>query len=237
MNESPKNEPVDHEAAIDRLASGELDVAGRRGLFEWLDHEPRRWRRCALALLEARELEQALDDWSSEIVRVAPPVHRMDTACHGDGVTSGGKNFVQPSEAAGSVSRRLKPSAALALAASLLVAFGLGIGARGLWPAPAAVVADHASKESQSGKPPPTSEVAEATLPAATETEPWAIAPLAPQRDADGPISPYVRSQLERRGYEVESHHAVLPVKLPDGRRVMLPVDQYQLRYVGQRTS
>ena len=42
-------------ALIDRLATGELDGAVRRDLFAWLDHEPSRWRRCALALLEARD--------------------------------------------------------------------------------------------------------------------------------------------------------------------------------------
>src|SRR5438093_6448897 len=52
--------------SIDRLAAGDLDAPARRELFAWLDAEPLRWRRCALALLEARDLEQALDDWIDE---------------------------------------------------------------------------------------------------------------------------------------------------------------------------
>ena len=48
-------------------------------------------------------------------------------------------------------------------------------------------------------------------------------------------LVPRLALQLERRGYRVDSRHRVIPVSLPDGRRAMLPVDQLQVSYVGQR--
>lgn len=224
MNES-QYQPLDHEAAVDRLASGEIDPAARRELFAWLDDEPRRWRRCALALLEARELEQALGDWNAE-VPLAAPSRRV--------------GIVHQSNAGHQLNasrRRLSRhgARALALAASLLIAFGLGVGARGFWPesthTPSA--ANHKAQDTMAK----AERVAQTESPRAVHTQLSAMPAATDSRGADALISPYVRSQLERRGYEVESRHAVVPVKLPDGRRVMLPVDQYQLRYVGHRAS
>lgn len=233
MNESHINQPASPEAQIDRLAAGELDHASRRNLFERLDSEPARWRRCALALLEARELDQALADWKAEIPRTAPTISSLRRV--------GAAHHATDCE----IARPKQPRRwgnALALAASLLLAFGLGVGASGFWSEQRPIIvqnppwsskgdvasASNGEKRVAPNEPAPVDQPA----PKAVVTPPTAL-----KVGASELISPYVRSQLQRRGYEVESRHAVLPAILPDGRRVMLPVDQFQLRYVGHRTS
>lgn len=233
MNESHINPPANPDVLIDRLAGGELDHVARRGLFEWLDREPSQWRRCALALLEARELDQALGDWQAEIPRAAPMIssgRRVGTAHHATDCE---------------IARLKQPRRwgnALSLAASLLLAFGLGVGAGRFWKDQTSLVARSPGKDSSSDTNPATS----AENPVAFNESPIAdppghaptVTPAASSKvGASELISPYVRSQLQRRGYEVESRHAVLPAILPDGRRVILPVNQFQLRYVGHRTS
>lgn len=54
MKNHPNSHPIDYQAWLDRLATGELDDAKRRALFTWLDDEPLRWKRCAVAFLEAQ---------------------------------------------------------------------------------------------------------------------------------------------------------------------------------------
>jgi hypothetical protein len=204
------NDQPDELVLIDRLAAGELDEPSRRQLLAWLDRDPVHWRRCALALLEAREIEQAFAAW------------------HGEP----GKSAVKPPRP--SETRRPRSRAILVLAASILVAFCLGLFARGLAIAPVSSVV---------GVPHPSSHQTPADV-TENSTPPDPIQPpdtLPDQMVAAAPvpagsIPPYVRSQWERHGYELISHPARLPVVLPDGRRVTVPVDQLQLNYVGRRT-
>jgi hypothetical protein len=207
-------------ALIDRLATGDLDDGARRELFTWLDGEPQRWRRCALALLEAREIEQALGAWRSETPRpivksLAPPPSR---------------------------SRR---GAVLALAASVLIAFGLGIFARGFWASDVRLVAD-VPPAPNAGHPlsPPGGAVSSPSdttpsdvrrTPSSPRRSVAAVEPAPPRQPADS-IPSYIRGQWERRGFQLTSRPAQLPVILPDGRRMMASVDEWQLNYVGQRT-
>src|SRR5262249_3995750 len=50
------------------------------------------------------------------------------------------------------------------------------------------------------------------------------------------PFPPYVRSQLERQGYRIDSRHGVVSLSLPDGRSVKIPADRHHFRYVGRRS-
>jgi hypothetical protein len=47
------------QSQIDRLVANELSETDRAKLLEWLDQDCVRWRRCALAFLEAQMWEQA----------------------------------------------------------------------------------------------------------------------------------------------------------------------------------
>ncbi|HVA47830.1 MAG TPA: hypothetical protein VNH11_15790 [Pirellulales bacterium] len=208
------NEHSDQFALIDRLATGDLDGPARRELFTWLDCEPSRWRRCALALLEAGELERALDDWQAE-------VPRPTAAC------------------APAVERSRRP-AMFALAASVLIAFSLGAFARDFWTVPVPMMVElpkpaggETSAAAANKKSSP--EVVKRADKASDKTV-TAVAAAPPGAAQADLIPPYIRSQWERRGYQLTSRPARLPVVLPNGRRVMVPVDELQVNYVGQRT-
>ena len=209
------NEQTNHADLIDRLAAGELDDAVRHDLFAWLDREPSRWRRCALALLEARELEQALGAWQTETPR---PTVRL------------------PREPAVPMARR---STFFALAAAVLMAFSLGILARGFFAAPAPRVvetpnlAGHKAVSGTAQKEPTDAVVKEKPQPE-SEQRHTAVAAAPANAGQTDVVPPYVRSQLERRGYHRTSHPAQLPVVFPDGRRGTVPADRFH--YVGQRT-
>ncbi|HWB08713.1 MAG TPA: hypothetical protein VG826_05800 [Pirellulales bacterium] len=207
---------MDHAALIDRLAAGELDEALRRDLFIWLDDEPARWRRCALALLEARELEEAFGAWPSEALKPAVRLERARAV------------------------RLTRPTALFALAASVMVAFSLGAFARGFFVASGPAVVESVAPTDR--KAPVAAADGEpaggVVMKPATESDPrpTAVAAAPPGVRKPDLIPAYIRSQLERRGYQVTTRPAQLPVVFPDGRRKTVPVDELQLNYVGQRT-
>jgi hypothetical protein len=218
------NEETNHAVLIDRLAAGELDDDARRDLFAWLDREPSHWRRCALALLEARELEEAFGV--------------------GAGVGVGESRIGAPGPAdrlaRPSVVRPSRQSAIFALAASIVVVFSLGVFTRGFFvaSAPRSVeLAGSPDRETPSGAavkgPSDTVVKGPETV---SDKRPTAVASASPATAQSDLIPPYVRSQLERRGYQLRSRSASLPVVLPDGRRMMVPVDELQLKHVAQRT-
>lgn len=221
----------DQSALIDRLATGDLDDVARRDLFAWLDGEPRRWRRCALALLETREIEHALGTWQSEASRPAPLFFRPPAP-------------------------RSSRGAVFALAASVLVAFGLGIFARGFWIGDGRLVADapaprhdagHDLAQTGSGtiassdtpssdKPSSDTPPNNLVKPSTSSPRQTAVVTEPPAAQPHDPIPSYIRGQWERRGFQITSRPAQLPVVLPDGRRTMAAVDELKFNYVGQRT-
>jgi hypothetical protein len=248
MNE-PRNGNDLQIGLLDRLATGDLDGPSRRELFAWLDREPALWRRCALALLEARELELALGDWKAEGRSEMVPRPRWEKPCLDERskvVTD--SVLATPEPPLPRIQVRPWRVHPLALAASLLIAFGLGMTMRGSGIAPQAVL----------NMPPDSAPTVPSAKPASHDGALVAAAGQAQSREHDraesihndgvhnddGRSTPesaerlpaYVRSQLERRGYRVDSRHGVVPVSLPDGRRVMLPVDQLQFSYVGRKS-
>jgi hypothetical protein len=98
MNEHTSDATRSHE--IDRLVAGDLCETERDDLLLWLEKDPRRWRSCALAFLEAQLWQEAFTD-------VAKPVPKLP---------------VLPPARQTRIRLRM-----LAAAAAVLVAFGLGI--------------------------------------------------------------------------------------------------------------
>jgi len=206
---------------LDRLAADELSSPERRELFAWLDRAPARWRECAMLLLEARELELALGDWTGD-------------------VPSGGELMVARSEK--SLHLRNIRTRWLASIACLVLAFGSGVALESLRGRPdPAIVDGHQQQRTQAV---PSSDAAEEpepvvpTEPAQTaRREPSDEKPLvADTRPHGGPIatvSPYVRSKWERQGFRVEQQ-GMVSLALPDGRNVKVPAEK--LRYVGRRS-
>lgn len=47
------------------------------------------------------------------------------------------------------------------------------------------------------------------------------------------PVPSETRAALEARGYRLEQRRRIVAARLPDGRRVVRPVDRVQVSYVG----
>lgn len=250
MNEPNSSEFAAWEAQVDRLASGDLPADERAELFRWLEAEPSRWRRCALALLEARELEQAMGQWLAtddspcdSLVEV-----RGVGGAAGRGMFERGKRMPpspvpaksapksdeaiiarDPSPASSKIEQPRR-SAFFSMAAAVLLAFGLGIVLRSQWNSPGATesrgvtangAASRADSDSETGAVPSTSD------------RRFASAMSQPKVSA---VSDYARGRLERRGFHVETNPTDVPVTLPDGRRVMAHANRVRLEYVGHRS-
>lgn len=111
MNDMPRRPPASDDDRFDRLVDGELTPDEYRRFLASLDEQPDGWRRCALAFLEAQAWRQEL-----RAVRapsdVAPPLPAVTPVRAG---------------------RQHRWPLVLAVAASFLVAFGLGLAFRGAW--------------------------------------------------------------------------------------------------------
>jgi hypothetical protein len=106
--------PHNDDIRFDRLVDGELTPSEFQDLLAALDDEPGGWRRCALSFLEAQALEKELGLLRRESVEPAAPV--------------------TPSSTAASPAFRLGSQwSLLAMAASFLVAFALGMAIRYDW--------------------------------------------------------------------------------------------------------
>lgn len=96
---------------FDRLVDGELSPDEYNDLLRSLDQRPDGWRRCALAFLEAQTLRQELGQ----------PVGESQVSSRAATPSAGGKKHVR------------RWPGLLAVAASFLVAFGLGLMFRAGW--------------------------------------------------------------------------------------------------------
>lgn len=247
---------------LDRLVDGELPERERHELLGRLDRHPDGWRRLALAFLEAQSWGEAARDHATEAVTTA----------------TGDVRPVMPSIPPAR-NWKLLLGTPLAMAASFLVAFTLGIALRGAWrgsdpnlplqvasqkaqqeqAARKAIVLAHGSfgqtlsslannsKDRPSGEsefavaddlgsvslansgPLSDDAVEEVWLPAEAEasdesTLAGSPAPAVPEQ---------VLRSLRRLGHEVESHQSFWPVDLKNGQRALVPVDEVEIRYVG----
>ena len=204
---------------LDRLVDGGLSGPERCDLLLRLDADPEGWRRCALAFLEDQAWRQALGAHLSASLPAPVRVAR------------------RPGRS------RLRRAS---LAASLLAAtFAGGFASRGLvGPGPVSVITQ--AKPPSPVNPPSRAirEVGSFELvdASAGETPPQRF----PIRSGPGlderwlreqpPTVPdYVRARWESEGYQVAERRRLMTVGLGDGREVSIPVDEVEVRYVGQQ--
>src|SRR4029079_18429784 len=188
------------------------------------DDEPSGWRRCALAFLEGQSWETDLKTFRDE---PSPAVTRA---------------------------ARLKPwhylPMTLAMAASLIIAFLGGIALQGGFARDSADT-QLAQQNSTNRKPTLMTSGNSATAPAealawktfkfgtpdgqeidiqaldgSTHDPSWLL-------NSGSAIPADVLAQLEQRGYRVEREKELWPSQLQDGSRLVVPVEQVQLRYIG----
>lgn len=261
--------PAQIEGQLDRLVCDELDEAGRARLLAWLDEDPRRWRSCGLAFLEAQTWSRALSgsglrpeaDRAARFIPTQAAVGTRDA--HGyesarlvaafpkpDGSNSAD---VHASLHGSRRTRRRRAVGAVAMAACLLLAFGLGVSLRELV-APVTVTSGPArnksalpnmGEESPPGTPqkvaPSGPTLAAVTVRPASGMGPAATIriPVTPAADAASAaawqmadLPEYVQKQWERRGYRVSKQRRYLFATLPNGESVVVPVEQFQVEHV-----
>lgn len=236
MNQSA----MDDDRRLDRLVDGELTRQEYAELLRSLDEHPEGWRRCAMAFLESQA-------WGRELNAV-----RQEAAA-------------PPAVVAPASLQSQRPQQwpyYLAVAASFLVAFGLGLAARSTWSGtpglrPLEPLATDSERlvvpgsDSDSG---PGSD----SSPTWPENRPMpADMRLVVEREGnssgsfelpvhawtpdgvrwvsgDNPnVPPEVRRALERMGSQVKWQRHVVPVQADDGRRVVVPVEHLQITPVG----
>jgi hypothetical protein len=234
MNEPRQSIDSEPRIWLDRLAADELSASARRELFAWLDREPSRWRSCTLALLETAELQRALGELTLEASAAVAQPHAPSRPTPFPG--GDGRNG----------SSRKRWSRWLASVACLALAFASGAAVenrriasdREIARTPKqqhageVSVADDSSERSQTGG---STEGAPGGEAQSSRGAPL-VADARGPGDLREPIPPYVRSQLERQGYRIDSRHGVVSLSLPDGRSVKVPADRHQFRYVGRRS-
>jgi hypothetical protein len=236
---------------LDRLVGGDLDEAARRRVLEWLDEDPVRWRLCGLAFLEAQTWSEALGQWppqasANSIAQERNQKSRQLVDRHAMGV---------PVTSAPSIARRRGIRRAL-VAAAVVTAFGVGLALRDVVdppkPAhdqPVAGAAPSGTNNRNAGQKEQGATPSDEPLFAALDvqaggrfgmTAPIRI-PVAPA-DADieeeqaarrtVEIPEYIRQQWERRGYKVSLERRYVFARLPDGRKVALPIEQVHVNPV-----
>jgi hypothetical protein len=238
MNEfaNPETENLFDPQLLDRLVDGELSESERRSLLDALEQQPRGWRQCALAFLEARSWGESLSDY---VRKPAADKAGESPARSESAATAAQRNESRPGSRFGG------RMGWLAMAASFLVTFSLGMLLQRAW-RPAAEI----------GQPSPYA-VAPAAAPTGGGLQTVKLAvegtgggeqtvevPLvdgsqlgeAWLREQMPAIPSQVRAALERSGHEIQQQRAYWPIELKDGRRALVPVDQIEVRPVGNRT-
>jgi len=63
------------------------------------------------------------------------------------------------------------------------------------------------------------------------------VTPITAAAAETATISDYQRKQWEKRGFELSEERRYLPARLPDGREVVVPVNQVHLKFKGTPVS
>jgi hypothetical protein len=216
------------DAFLDRLADGELSPAELRAAVQVLERVPDGWKRCALAFLEAQA-------WRESFRPMPVPDAAVVVAMTTSGAAISSRRQASP--------WRMATAAGLAGIAFLL---GWGLHAdRSMKPGPAFVPEQVALKlpteagsvETKELSGPET--VSPVMSPVRSEDAPAPPAPTVPElpeRWASArpmPLTEHQQALLEQQGYQVDRRRRLVSARLRDGRRVAVPVDQVQVRYVG----
>jgi len=245
MNPNQNISPNIDQELLDCLVDGELPEARRRELLASLDGTPGGWRACALAFLEAQCVKDSLG------AAVRQSASRPEVVV---------PSFTVRSE----WGRRARMF--LSMAASFLLALGIGWWAgmlrhtdgpggpglgssASLVASPVDAMAGRQADPAAPGGPPrlrDSSPAMTVALPDAWSQGGREVRLPVVERDQidhsllypDAQAFPaQLREALRRAGYEVRQHHGLVPVPVQDGRHAVLPVDQLDVRYVGNHVE
>jgi len=211
---------------LDRLVDGELNGKEYQALLRALEQHPDGWRLCALAFLEAQAFQVEL----TKAPQILPAVSR---------------------DAPGRQAKASKPNSMWAVAAGLLLAFGLGSWTQGWFVEDeSAPAGDPQSPLTQVRPDEATDGQAEASIDeesvATTEAETMRLVVNdqefveIPTSEADAiDFDEIFRAEsreherilrdLKRQGHVVRRIQQEVPVQLEDGRRARVPVDRIEI--------
>ncbi len=258
MSSSEKHLPQLDEEVLDRLVDGELGESQRRELLASLDSRPDGWRRCALAFLQAqcweKELGGMLRSSQQRLLKTGTGASQPAEIAASSGERLGASPIssqarsVEPAAAGRPSGRRFdfrRLGTPLAVAASLLFALVIGTQIRlGSTPKP--------GDEQVAGG----GQTSLAPIPARPKPKgsgPWEMVTLAgtgspgrevrlPARQGDRWNEDWMDSTrpaipddmleaIRRQGGKVRHSWQFVPMPLEDGRRVVVPIDQFDVHY------
>jgi len=232
MNATSDSFATNDEDLFDVLVDGELTEQQRRSLLAGLDDVPGGWRRCAMAFLEAQCWRE---EFGSLARRATPPAAAPRRP--------------------GRVGSKMRLGNLLAMAACFLIALGLGLMLHDTW-FPAGADAPGLSAVATGGREQPAAEPygPQGGRRPAASASPWKMVTIP---GPEGPIrfpaiereqideqwlrgSPTafpgeILQALKRAGREVRQSRQLFPIPMDDGRRLVVPVDELEVRYVGNR--
>lgn len=229
------------ESRLNRLIDGELPAAEYRALVSSLDTVPDGWRRCALSFLESQalgvelgSLRRALDESKAAAPSAQPPS--------------------RPALANDLPLWKQRSLLLLAVAASFLIAFSLGLVAPDFFPATPQdpTLAGNLIDQNDQPTANPATGVRHAALRPVVGNvrlvmdgangEPLDAGQV-PVYEANGDlktalangqtISPALLELFKRSGFDVQHDQRYVPAPLEDGRQLIVPVDGYQLVPIG----
>lgn len=236
------------DARFDRLVDGELSADEYRALVASLDDEPAGWRRCALAFLESQA-------WAGELTGVRKGMTLSDDAIQSPTSMTPDKNVLPARK------KTFRLTTILAMAASFLVAFALGIMMPRWFPAGGTseptvaemprekpAITNVATSDNHIQQPriqsfKPIGNLQFVVNGPGESSTPIGDVPFYEYpgsadewlNDQKPALSPEVLQTLEDRGHRIERQIEYVPVLLDDGRQVIVPIERYQIRPAQQR--
>jgi hypothetical protein len=205
----------DDNLIFDRLADGELTNAERQELLASLDSRADGWRRCALALLEAQTWRR---DFKSFVIQPSPPsVVQVDAVVPPE----------LPARPFNTNTMRRSMDRWFTLAASALVAFGVGWGVRG-GDSDQPVNQQLASDNAVSVQPAPQQLDSRDSVTLLVKDESGkhqrVRLPLMDGPELEGQlvdISPEARASLQNRGFDLQSKRRYAPLFFEHNKQVV----------------
>ncbi len=215
------------DARFDRLVDDELSERERRELLAGLDNEPGGWRRCALAFLESQCWKKAVRTPARHEEKAAP------------------NRIAAPKPLESHRPRwRSHLGTLAAMAASFLIMFyaaSLLLRTETEQPANSTGITGEVAVNTHAN---PTKPWQMVTVPSPTENgdKGQALHLPAVEREKVDPqwlnklppaVPDDVMQAFHRTGHQIEQQRELVPVPLKDGRQLVVPVDQVNVRYVG----
>lgn len=261
LSSSDSLTPEELQRLLDRLVDGELSTPQQQALLRQLDQIEGGWRRCALAFVEAQVWRQALGDWgtddSSPAQGAIPPESATPEGSGSPaGATSGGlatwhrrmltvlsmaASFVvafvlgfalhpnQPDSA--QIAGPAKPTPPSAMPHESMFAAMPGDelpvnNARLLDDRNDATSTPHWGHVSLLVNDNGTWQPLDLPAVNGVDAQRW----LASQPSV---LPPQWKEQMQRQGHSVQTQRELVPLDLGDGRRLVVPVEQVEVQYVG----